>query len=52
MIAAVASAGPHDAELGRIAAVGPVTLSSNNPGLAMLHAERIMPGDKVAASSR
>ena len=47
MIAAVASAGPRDAELGRIAAEGPVTLSSNHPGRALLHAEHIMPGDSV-----
>ena len=47
VIAAVASAGPRDAELGRIAAEGPVTLSSNRPGTALLHAESIMPGDHV-----
>ena len=47
VIAAVASAGPRDAELGRIAAEGPVTLSSNHPGRALLHAEHIMPGDSV-----
>jgi hypothetical protein len=47
VIAAVASAGPRDAELGRIAAEGPVTLSSNHPGTALLHAERIKPGDHV-----
>jgi hypothetical protein len=46
-IAAVASAGPRDAELGRIAAEGPVTLSSNRPGAALLHAEHIKPGDRV-----
>ena len=46
-IAAVASAGPRDAELGRIAAEGPVTLSSNRPGVALLHAEHIKPGDHV-----
>ena len=45
-IAAVASAGPHDAELGRIAADGPVTLASNHPGRALLHAEHIKPGDQ------
>lgn len=45
---AVASALPHDAELGRLAAVGPVTLSSSRPGVAILHADRLKPGDKVA----
>ncbi len=45
---AVASAVPRDAELGRIAAEGPVTLSSSRPGVALLHADRIKPGDKVA----
>ena len=45
---AVASALPHDAELGRLAAVGPVTLSSSRPGVAILHADRLRPGDKVA----
>lgn len=47
VIAAVASAGPRDAELGRIAAEGPVTLSSNRPGTALLHADSIKPGDHV-----
>ena len=47
VIAAVASAGPRDAELGRIAAEGPVTLSSNHPGRALLHADHIKPGDSV-----
>jgi hypothetical protein len=47
VIAAVASAGPRDAELGRLAAEGPVTLSSNRPGVALLHAEHIKPGDHV-----
>ena len=46
-IAAVASAGPRDAELGRLAAEGPVTLTSNRPGRALLHADHIMPGDNV-----
>ena len=45
---AVASALPHDAELGRLAAVGPVTLSSSQPGVAILHADSLRPGDKVA----
>ena len=45
---AVASALPHDAELGRLAAVGPVTLSSSQPGVAILHADHLQPGDKVA----
>ena len=41
VIAAVASAGPRDAELGRLAAEGPLTLSSNRPGVALLSAEHI-----------
>ena len=45
---AVASALPRDAELGRLAAVGPVTLSSSRPGVALLHADGLKPGDKVA----
>ena len=45
---AVASALPHDAELGRLAAVGPVTLSSSHPGVAILHADGLKPGDNVA----
>ena len=45
---AVASALPHEAELGRLAAVGPVTLSSSRPGVAILHADNLKPGDKVA----
>jgi hypothetical protein len=45
---AVASALPHDAELGRLAAVGPVTLSSSRPGVALLRADGLKPGDKVA----
>ena len=45
---AVASALPHDAELGRLAAVGPVTLSSSRPGVAILHADGLRPGEKVA----
>ncbi len=45
---AVASALPHDAELGRLAAVGPVTLSSSKPGVAILHADGLRPGEKVA----
>ena len=48
VIAAVASAGPRDAELGRIAAEGPVTLSSNRPGTALLHAANIKPGGRVS----
>ena len=49
-IAAVASAGPNDAKLGRIAADGPVTLVSNLPGTALLHAEHIKPGDRVSGT--
>jgi hypothetical protein len=48
IVTAVASAVPHDPELGRLAAVGPVTLSSSRPGVAILHADRLKPGDKVA----
>jgi hypothetical protein len=46
--AAVASAGPHDAELGRIAADGPVTLASNHPGVALLHADHLVPGGRIS----
>lgn len=49
---AVASALPHDAELGRLAAVGPVTLSSSRPDVAILHADGLKPGDTSPASSR
>jgi hypothetical protein len=44
---AVASALPRDAELGRLAAVGPVTLVSSRPGVALLHADGLKPGGKV-----
>ena len=47
-IAAAASALPRDAELGRIAAEGPVTLVSNRPGVALLHADRVKPGSQVS----
>ena len=46
-IAAGAFALPKDAELGRMAADGPVTLSSSRAGVALLHGEGIMPGDSV-----
>ena len=47
-IAAVASAlAASDAELGRLAAEGPVTLSSTRAGVALLHGEDIQPGDSV-----
>ena len=46
-IAAGAFALPKDAELGRMAASGPVTLSSSRAGVALLHGENIMPGDSV-----
>jgi len=46
-IAAGAFALPKDAELGRMAADGPVTLSSTRAGSALLHGENIMPGDSV-----
>ena len=49
-IAAVASAGPQDAKLGRIAADGPVTLVSSLPGAALLRAEHIKPGDRVSGT--
>jgi hypothetical protein len=48
ILTAVASAVPHTAELGHIAAEGPVTLSSSSPGVALLHADGITPGGKVA----
>jgi hypothetical protein len=43
----VASAGPRDAELGQIKADGPITLSSNRAGTALLHGERLLPGDSI-----
>ena len=46
-IAAGAFALPKDAELGRMAADGPVVLSSSQPGVAVLQGENIMPGDSV-----
>ena len=46
-IAAGAFALPKDAELGRMAADGPVILSSSQPGVAVLQGENIMPGDSV-----
>jgi hypothetical protein len=47
-IAAVASAGPRDAELGRLSADGPVTLASSLPGTALLKADHVKPGDRVS----
>jgi len=47
-IAGGASVGPRDAELGRLAADGPVTLVSDRPGVALLQADRIKPGDRVS----
>ena len=49
-IAAVASARPRDAELGRLAADGPITLASNKPGVALLQASAIKPGDSVSGT--
>jgi hypothetical protein len=46
-IAAGAFALQKDPELGRMAADGPVTLSSSRAGTALLHGENIMPGDSV-----
>jgi hypothetical protein len=43
----VASAGSRDAELGRLSADGPVTLSATRDGVALLHGERLLPGDSV-----
>jgi hypothetical protein len=48
VIAAVASAGPRDAKLGRLSADGPVTLASNLPGTALLKADHVKPGDRVS----
>ena len=48
VIAAVASAGPRDAELGRLSADGPVTLASSLPGTALLKADHVKPGDRVS----
>jgi hypothetical protein len=47
-IAAGAFALPKDAELGPLAADGPVTLTSSRSGTALLHGERIEPGDSVS----
>jgi hypothetical protein len=46
-IAAGAFALPNNAELGRIDATGPVTLTSSTPGVALLHGDNLMPGDSV-----
>jgi hypothetical protein len=46
-IAAGAFALPKDAELGRMAADGPITITSSSNGTALLHGEGIMPGDTV-----
>ncbi|MDQ1741628.1 MAG: hypothetical protein QOE53_3280 [Pseudonocardiales bacterium] len=49
-IAAGASARPRDAELGRLAADGPVTLASNKPGVALLQADGFKPGSSVSGT--
>jgi hypothetical protein len=46
-IAAGAFALPKDAELGRMAAEGPITLSSNHDGAAILTGQGLMPGQSV-----
>jgi len=46
-ITAVASAGSRDAELGRLAADGPVVLSSSKNGVALLQGAHIVPGDSI-----
>jgi hypothetical protein len=46
-IAAGAFALPKDAELGSMAADGPITLSSTRAGSALLHGDGLMPGDSV-----
>jgi hypothetical protein len=46
-IAGVASALPRSPQLGRLAAEGPVTISSSQPGLALLKGTGIKPGDSV-----
>jgi hypothetical protein len=46
-IAAGALALPKGPELGRVAATGPVTLSSSTPGLALLRGDNLVPGDSV-----
>jgi len=46
-IAAGAFALPEAPELGRMAASGPVTISSSRAGVALLHGDGIMPGDTV-----
>jgi hypothetical protein len=48
VIAAVTSAGPRDAELGRLSADGPVTLAANPPGTALLKADHVTPGGRVS----
>jgi hypothetical protein len=49
-IAGGAAARPHEAELGRLTADGPVTLASNKPGVALLHADAFKPGDSVSGT--
>jgi len=49
-VAGGASAGPRDATLGRLSAGGPVSLVSSRPGTALLHAERMTPGDRVTGT--
>src|SRR4051794_14893280 len=46
-IAAGATALPRDAELGRMAADGPVKISSSRNGVALLQGKGIKPGDSV-----
>lgn len=46
-VTAVASAGPREAELGRLSADGPVVLSSDKNGVALLQGEGIAPGDSI-----
>jgi hypothetical protein len=46
-VTAVASAGSRDAELGRLAADGPVVLSSSKNGVALLQGAHIVPGDSI-----
>jgi hypothetical protein len=46
-IAAGAFALPSDPELGRLAADGPVSISSSRAGGAILHGENLMPGEPV-----
>jgi hypothetical protein len=50
ILAGVASAGPRDPELGRLATDGSLTLASDRPGVALLTVDRFKPGDSVSGN--